>query len=101
MFVFKLLFNQVRLLFLCEFYCIEFSSVVDMAAILYIWNEGGAVSSQRSVFTGNQMGLGGATLGVTTSEQTNLHTDSLPNTLNTNKSVSNNKYIAFVLLQES
>ncbi|XP_049901287.1 CREB-binding protein [Epinephelus moara] len=33
---------------------------------------------------GNQMALGGATLGVTTSEQTNLHTDSLPNTLNTN-----------------
>ncbi|XP_029951140.1 CREB-binding protein isoform X4 [Salarias fasciatus] len=33
---------------------------------------------------GNQMALGGATMGVTTSEQTNLHTDSLPNTLNTN-----------------
>lgn len=26
-------------------------------------------------------------MGVPTSEQTNLHTDSLPNTLNTNKSV--------------
>ncbi|KAM6942282.1 CREB-binding protein isoform 1-T1 [Lycodopsis pacificus] len=33
---------------------------------------------------GNQMALGGAALSVTTSEQTNLHTDSLPNTLNTN-----------------
>ncbi|XP_047189650.1 CREB-binding protein isoform X4 [Scophthalmus maximus] len=33
---------------------------------------------------GNQMALGGAAMGVTTSEQTNLHTDSLPNTLNTN-----------------
>uniref|UniRef100_A0A8C2WE27 histone acetyltransferase n=1 Tax=Cyclopterus lumpus TaxID=8103 RepID=A0A8C2WE27_CYCLU len=33
---------------------------------------------------GNQMALGGATLAVTTSEQTNLLTDSLPNTLNTN-----------------
>ncbi|KAM6940394.1 histone lysine acetyltransferase CREBBP-like [Xenentodon cancila] len=33
---------------------------------------------------GNQMTLGGGTMGVTTSEQTNLHTDSLPNTLNTN-----------------
>uniref|UniRef100_A0AAQ6AEE6 histone acetyltransferase n=1 Tax=Amphiprion ocellaris TaxID=80972 RepID=A0AAQ6AEE6_AMPOC len=33
---------------------------------------------------GNQMALGGATMGVTTSEQTNLHTDSLPNSLNTN-----------------
>ncbi|XP_041640208.1 histone acetyltransferase p300 isoform X4 [Cheilinus undulatus] len=33
---------------------------------------------------GNQMALGGATMGVTTSDQTNLHTDSLPNTLNTN-----------------
>ncbi|XP_034712651.1 CREB-binding protein isoform X3 [Etheostoma cragini] len=31
-----------------------------------------------------QMALGGATLGVITSEQTNLHTDSLPNALNTN-----------------
>ncbi|KAF1394948.1 hypothetical protein PFLUV_G00006420 [Perca fluviatilis] len=31
-----------------------------------------------------QMVLGGATLGVITSEQTNLHTDSLPNALNTN-----------------
>ncbi|KAG7485366.1 CREB-binding protein isoform X2 [Solea senegalensis] len=33
---------------------------------------------------GNQMALGGAAMGVTTSEQTNLHSDSLPNTLNTN-----------------
>nr|XP_061778723.1 CREB-binding protein isoform X2 [Nerophis lumbriciformis] len=33
---------------------------------------------------GNQKSLAGATIGVTTSEQTNLHTDSLPNTLNTN-----------------
>uniref|UniRef100_A0A671WJ49 histone acetyltransferase n=1 Tax=Sparus aurata TaxID=8175 RepID=A0A671WJ49_SPAAU len=33
---------------------------------------------------GNQMALGGATMGVTTSDQTNLHTDSLPNALNTN-----------------
>ncbi|XP_061685251.1 CREB-binding protein isoform X2 [Syngnathoides biaculeatus] len=33
---------------------------------------------------GNQMALTGATMGVTTSEQTGLHTDSLPNTLNTN-----------------
>ncbi|XP_067353867.1 CREB-binding protein isoform X2 [Channa argus] len=33
---------------------------------------------------GNQMALGSATMGVTSSEQTNLHTDSLPNTLNTN-----------------
>uniref|UniRef100_A0AAQ5ZIQ9 histone acetyltransferase n=1 Tax=Amphiprion ocellaris TaxID=80972 RepID=A0AAQ5ZIQ9_AMPOC len=37
-----------------------------------------------------QMALGGATMGVTTSEQTNLHTDSLPNSLNTNKSVRAN-----------
>lgn len=34
------------------------------------------------LFTGNQMTLGGGTIGVTTSDQTNLHTDSLPNTLN-------------------
>lgn len=34
------------------------------------------------------MALGNAAMGVPTSEQTNLHTDSLPNTLNTNKSVS-------------
>ncbi|PWA14887.1 hypothetical protein CCH79_00014256 [Gambusia affinis] len=33
---------------------------------------------------GNQMALGGGAMGVTTSEQTNLHTDSLSNTLNTN-----------------
>ncbi|CAB1443227.1 unnamed protein product [Pleuronectes platessa] len=33
---------------------------------------------------GNQMALGGAAMGVTTSEQTNLHSDSLPNSLNTN-----------------
>ncbi|XP_034544280.1 CREB-binding protein isoform X3 [Notolabrus celidotus] len=33
---------------------------------------------------GNQMALGGAALGVASSDQTNLHTDSLPNTLNTN-----------------
>ncbi|XP_016890788.1 CREB-binding protein isoform X2 [Cynoglossus semilaevis] len=33
---------------------------------------------------GNQMALGGAAMGVTTSEQTSLHTDALPNTLNTN-----------------
>ncbi|XP_045903042.1 histone lysine acetyltransferase CREBBP isoform X4 [Micropterus dolomieu] len=33
---------------------------------------------------GNPMALGGATMGMTTSDQTNLHTDSLPNTLNTN-----------------
>ncbi|TNN63110.1 CREB-binding protein [Liparis tanakae] len=33
---------------------------------------------------GNQMTLGGATLAVSSSEQTNLLTDSLPNTLNTN-----------------
>ncbi|XP_047220315.1 CREB-binding protein isoform X2 [Girardinichthys multiradiatus] len=33
---------------------------------------------------GNQMPLGGGTMGVTTSEQTNLHTDSLSNALNTN-----------------
>ncbi|TMS23874.1 CREB-binding protein [Larimichthys crocea] len=33
---------------------------------------------------GNQMALGGAAMGVTTSDQTNLHTDSLPNALNTN-----------------
>ncbi|XP_044047236.1 CREB-binding protein isoform X2 [Siniperca chuatsi] len=33
---------------------------------------------------GNQMALGGAAMGVTTSDQTNLHTDPLPNTLNTN-----------------
>lgn len=42
------------------------------------------------------MALGGATLGVITSEQTNLHTDSLPNALNTNKSVPANNYIAFL-----
>lgn len=40
------------------------------------------------MFTGNQMALGSATMGVTTSDQTNLHTDSVPNALNTNKSVS-------------
>ncbi|KAI3352943.1 hypothetical protein L3Q82_019524 [Scortum barcoo] len=33
---------------------------------------------------GNQMALGGATMGVATSDQSNLHTDSLPNALNTN-----------------
>ncbi|XP_040042499.2 CREB-binding protein isoform X1 [Gasterosteus aculeatus] len=33
---------------------------------------------------GNQMALGSGALSVATSEQTNLHTDSLPNTLNTN-----------------
>lgn len=33
------------------------------------------------------MALGGAAMGVTTSEQTSLHTDALPNTLNTNKLV--------------
>uniref|UniRef100_A0A3B3XSQ8 histone acetyltransferase n=1 Tax=Poecilia mexicana TaxID=48701 RepID=A0A3B3XSQ8_9TELE len=33
---------------------------------------------------GSQMALGGGTMGVATSEQTNLHTDSLSNTLNTN-----------------
>jgi len=44
--------------------------------------------------TGNQMTLGGATLAVTTSEQTNLLTDSLPNT---NESVPANNYIAFIL----
>ncbi|XP_027872979.1 CREB-binding protein isoform X1 [Xiphophorus couchianus] len=33
---------------------------------------------------GNQMALGGGAMGVATSEQTNLHTDSLSNTLNTN-----------------
>ncbi|XP_077426453.1 histone lysine acetyltransferase CREBBP isoform X2 [Vanacampus margaritifer] len=33
---------------------------------------------------GNQMALTGAAMGVTTSEQTSLHTDSLPNALNTN-----------------
>ena len=43
-------------------------------------------------FTGNQMALGGAAMGVTTSEQTNLHSDSLPNSLNTNKSVPLNKH---------
>uniref|UniRef100_A0A1A8DI38 histone acetyltransferase n=1 Tax=Nothobranchius kadleci TaxID=1051664 RepID=A0A1A8DI38_NOTKA len=35
---------------------------------------------------GNQMALGSGTMGVATSDQTNLHTDSLPNTLNTNNS---------------
>ncbi|XP_041838054.1 CREB-binding protein isoform X5 [Melanotaenia boesemani] len=48
----------------------------------------GAQNSQalmRPIGTiGNQITLGGGTMGVTTSEQTNLHTDSLPNTLNTN-----------------
>lgn len=48
------------------------------------------VCSHHSVFTGNQMALGGAAMGVATSEQTNLHTDSLPNTLNANKSVNTN-----------
>ncbi|XP_029706547.1 CREB-binding protein isoform X5 [Takifugu rubripes] len=33
---------------------------------------------------GNQMALGGTAMGVTTSDQTNLHTDSVPNALNTN-----------------
>uniref|UniRef100_H3D9B5 histone acetyltransferase n=1 Tax=Tetraodon nigroviridis TaxID=99883 RepID=H3D9B5_TETNG len=33
---------------------------------------------------GNQMALGGAAMGVTTSDQTNLHADSVPNALNTN-----------------
>lgn len=42
------------------------------------------------------MALGGAAMGVTTSDQTNLHTDSLPNALNTNKSVPANNYNAFV-----
>lgn len=46
------------------------------------------------------MALGNAAMGVPTSEQTNLHTDSLPNTLNTNKSVSvkynKNNYIPFI-----
>lgn len=41
-----------------------------------------------SVSLGNQLSLGGGAMGVTTSEPTNLHTDSLSNTLNTNKSVS-------------
>lgn len=58
--------------------------------IHWVWflNQGSAVCSLYSVFTGNQMALGNAAMGVPTSEQTNLHTDSLPNTLNTNKSVS-------------
>lgn len=43
------------------------------------------------------MALGGATMGVTTSDQTNLHTDSLPNALNTNKSVPTNNCILFTL----
>lgn len=33
------------------------------------------------------MALGGTAMGVTTSDQTNLHTDAVPNALNTNKSV--------------
>ncbi|XP_028303327.1 CREB-binding protein isoform X3 [Gouania willdenowi] len=33
---------------------------------------------------GNQMVLGSAVMGVTSAEQTNMHSDSLPNTLNTN-----------------
>lgn len=61
-----------------------------------ILKSGSIVYSQCSVFTGNQMALGGAAMGVTTSEQTNLHTDSLPNTLNTNKSVpANTHWLAF------
>lgn len=40
-----------------------------------------------SACAGNQISLGGATMGVATSDQTNLHTDSMPNSLNTNKSV--------------
>lgn len=44
------------------------------------------------------MALGGGTMGVTTSEQTNLHTDSLSNTLNTNKSVPTS-YINFLIFQ--
>uniref|UniRef100_A0A8C4IIE3 histone acetyltransferase n=1 Tax=Dicentrarchus labrax TaxID=13489 RepID=A0A8C4IIE3_DICLA len=40
--------------------------------------------AQTQQAPGNQMALGGATMGVTTSDQTNLHADSLPNTLNTN-----------------
>lgn len=44
------------------------------------------------MLAGNQMTLGGATMGVTTSDPTSLHTDPLPNALNTNKSVPNDKY---------
>lgn len=33
------------------------------------------------------MALGGTAMGVTTSDQTSLHADSVPNALNTNKSV--------------
>lgn len=38
------------------------------------------------------MALGGTAMGVTTSDQTNLHTDSVPNALNTNRSVYANNY---------
>lgn len=61
-----------------------------MYVLSLILTLGCAVCSLRSVFTGNQMALGGAAMGVATSEQTNLHTDSLPNALNTNKSVHTN-----------
>lgn len=53
-----------------------------------------AVCSQIFIFTGNQMALGGAALGVTNSDQTNLHADSVPNALNTNKSVLAKNYIS-------
>lgn len=53
-----------------------------------------AVCWQIFIFTGNQMALGGSALGVTTSDQTNLHADSVPNTLNTNKSVLTKNYIS-------
>lgn len=38
------------------------------------------------------MALGGTAMGVTTSDQTSLHTDSVPNALNTNRSVYANNY---------
>ena len=53
------------------------------------------------LFTGNQMGLGGGTMGVTSSEQTNLHSDSLPNSINTNKSVPSSHTVVTVLLENA
>lgn len=40
------------------------------------------------------MALGGTALGVSSSDQTNLHADSVPNALNTNKSVLAKNYIS-------
>lgn len=58
----------------------------------YIKKWGNAVGSQLFIFIGNQMALGGTAMGVTTSDQTNLHTDSVPNALNTNRSVYAKNY---------